>query len=197
MTNRPRQLQILGHAEMRSPWFSSLWTLSTDAGRIAEVQRLGRIYASRARIADGREWLIEPCGAGEVHVLDADAGEVARITRRSWLGRRWDITASSFMYELTSRPAPRHWHIGVGGAPVAELHGSLTSYNRVDIDAQLSLPVETVLLAWHVVARPWEAAAAPRGLVPVPARPPEARLSPAPPPGVRPGGRPRVREEPA
>ena len=181
MANRPRQLQILGHAQMTSPWLSSQWTLRSDAGELARVQRLGRIYASRVRLLDGREWLIEPCGAGEVHVLDEDLNEGARITRRSWLGRRWDITALSFMYELVSDPIPRRWEIGVGGAPIAELRGSPFSYNRIAINAQLNLPIEAVLLAWHVVARPWEAAAAPRGLVPVPKQAPSVRLSPAPP----------------
>lgn len=175
-------MQILGHATMASPWFSSIWTLRNDDAEVARIQRLGRIYASRVRLQDGRQWLIEPCGEGIVHLLDEDLNETARITRRSWLGRRWDITATNFSYELLSRPAPRRWQIGVGGAPIAEIQGSPLSYNRVDIEAQLNLPVEAVLLAWHVVARPWEAAAAPRGLIPVATEPPTIRrISPAPP----------------
>ncbi len=165
-----RRPHILGHAELTSPWFSNQWRLLADTGEIARIVRLGRLYASAVTLADGDQWLIEPCGTGEVRVVEQDLGETARITRRSWLGRRWEIVGRNFLYDLVSLPTPRRWTIGLGGAVITDLKGSLISYNHVDIDAQLNMPVEAILLAWHVVARPWEAIAAPRGLVPA-ARP--------------------------
>ena len=65
-----------------------------------------------------------------------------------------------------SDASPRRWRIEVGGSPLAEIRGSLISYNTVTIDAPLAIPTAVAVLAWHVIARPWEAAAAPRGLVP-------------------------------
>jgi hypothetical protein len=66
-----------------------------------------------------------------------------------------------------SDPRPRRWSIQVGGSKTADIKGSLVSYNRVDVRASIGLPLSALLLAWHVIARPWEAAAEPRGLVPV------------------------------
>ncbi len=58
----------------------------------------------------------------------------------------------------------------VGGSSVAELSGSFVSYNRVRVESNIGVPLIAVLLGWHVIARPWEAAAEPGGLVPAPRR---------------------------
>ena len=105
-------------------------------------------------------------GQSTVSAVDEGQTEVARITRTSWWGRRWEISAQQFSYELISHPRPRRWAFAVGGAPVAELSGSLLSYNRVTVESNIGVPLIAVLLGWHVIARPWEAAAEPRGLVP-------------------------------
>ena len=39
------------------------------------------------------------------------------------------------------------------------LPGSAVNYNRVRFNAPISIPISAGLLAWHVVARPWEAVA--------------------------------------
>lgn len=158
---------VVGSAEMTSRWFSNRWALRQGDRELASVRRLGRIYVSAADLGEGGRLLIEPCGQGTVHAVDAADEEVARIERRSWLGRRWEISGFGFQYELLSDPRPRKWHIAVSNAPIADITGSLASYNHVAIECGLALPVPAVLLAWHVVARPWEAAAEPRGLVPV------------------------------
>ena len=91
--------------------------------------------------------------------------ELARITRTSWFGRRWEITSKRWAYELISDPRPRRWHVTVGGTSVAQITGSLVSYNKVDINAPVGVPILVVALAWHSIARPWEAAAAPFTLI--------------------------------
>ena len=157
---------VAGQAELTSPWFSNRWTLSQQGNVLATLRRMGRIYVSAADIAGAGRILIEPCGQGTVRAVDASGEEIAHIERQSWLGRRWEISGLGYAYELVSDPRPRRWHIGVSNAPVAELSGSLISYNHVTIDTGLALPIPVVLLSWHVIARPWEAAAEPRGLIP-------------------------------
>ena len=72
-----------------------------------------------------------------------------------------------YNYELISDRRPRAWTISLGGSPIADFRGSLVSYNHVRGNSLIAVPMSAVLLAWHVIARPWEAAAEPRGLVPV------------------------------
>jgi hypothetical protein len=61
---------------------------------------------------------------------------------------------------------PRHWTIRVGNEPVGRLFGGLLSYNRLTVEADVGIQVLALVMAWHVLARPWEAAAAPGSLVP-------------------------------
>jgi hypothetical protein len=168
MAARPTQIMLQGSADMVSPLFSSKWTLLSNGAAVAELHRFGRIHVSTVSFRDGSRWLLEPHGHAVVRAVDEPGSEFARITRRSWWGRRWDITGAGYAYELVSHPMPRRWMIAVGGAPVAAISGSLISYNRVRFDMTLGVPVSAVVLAWHVIARPWEAAAAPAGLVPTP-----------------------------
>ena len=83
-----------------------------------------------------------------------------------WWGRRWEISGSGFGCDLTSDPFPRRWTFRLGGAPIGRLAGTMWSYNRLVVEADVSIPVHAVILAWHVLARPWEQAAAPSSLVP-------------------------------
>lgn len=172
--NGARLPMLTGDAVLTSPWFSSRWTLEQQGGRLATLQRLGRIYVSSADLGPHGRMLIEPCGRSTVHCIDAAAGEVARITRQSWIGRRWEIEGFGFAYDLVSDPRPRRWHMAVANAPLATLEGSLVSYNHVKVHANLAVPIPALLLAWHVIARPWEAAAEPRGLIPAKAEPASA-----------------------
>ena len=157
---------ITGTLQLESPWFSNRWLVIQGDRELARVQRHGRLYVSDVMLADGTSWLIEPTGSGVVSAIEESGKEFARIERRSWLGRRWDVTSQQFAYELVSDPRPRQWHFTVGGATAADLSGSLVSYNTVTVDAAIGMPLVAVLLGWHVIARPWEAAAEPRGLVP-------------------------------
>ena len=110
--------------------------------------------------------MLTPTGQSTVTALTEDETEIARVTRTSWWGRHWEISAQQFSYDLISRPRPRRWMFAVGGSSVAELAGSLVSYNRVRVESNIGVPLIAVLLGWHVIARPWEAAAEPGGLVP-------------------------------
>ena len=144
---------------------SNRWRLDSNDGELATLRRLGRLHISRLYLTDGEEAVLVPEERSVVAALDAAGAEQARITRTSWFGRSWEITSKQWAYELVSDPRPRRWQITVGGTSVAQITGSLVSYNRVDIDAPLGLPLLVVALAWHVIARPWEAAAAPTALV--------------------------------
>jgi hypothetical protein len=171
MERRGQQLSIHGTARMTSPWFSPAWRLVDWQGvTVAEMRRYPRMHVSTVHFTDGTAWILEPEGWGVVRALDVERNEVGRVTRQSWMGRRWQITAPQWAYDLVSDPIPRRWHLAVGGATIATISGSLVSYNSVTVATVLAVPAAAVILAWHVIARPWEAAAAPRGLVPAPSR---------------------------
>jgi hypothetical protein len=159
---------VYGTAQLVSPLFSSRWQLVEGDDTVAELQRSGRLHISRIKVPNGEEAVLTPHEQSVVVALDNDGNELARITRRSWLGRRWDIESKRWAYELISHPRPRRWHVAVGGTSVAQIEGSLVSYNRVNIEAPLGVPILVVALGWHVIARPWEAAAAPTTLVAAP-----------------------------
>jgi hypothetical protein len=161
-----------GSGEQVSSWMSSQWRLLQGNEETARLRRFGRMHVSTVTLRDGTRLLIEPYEHSVVRALDENRREVGRVTRRSWLGRRWDITATTFSYELVSHPRPRRWQLRLGQTPVADIRGSLISYNRVRVESFLAIPVVAVVLAWHVIARPWEAAAAPRSLVPAGIIPP-------------------------
>jgi len=162
----PTRRLVQGAATLRSPWFSNRWELFAGGERLAVLERHPRDRTSSVYLGDGARWRLVPSGWGVVRLLE-EGRESARIIRRSWWGRRWDITAVTWAYQLVSDPMPRRWHFAVGHQPVARLSGSPISYNRLTIDADLGLPLEAAVLAWQVVARPWEAAAHPAGLIPV------------------------------
>ena len=96
---------------------------------------------------------------------DPGGEEIARIVRRSWWGRAWEVEAPGFACRLTSDVLPRRWTLRLGSEPVGRIAGGYISYNRVDIETAVAVPVTSLALAWHVIARPWEQAAAPGALV--------------------------------
>ena len=161
MGNRITGDVITGAARMRSKVFSNQWTLEDEAGRVyAHMRRFPRQRMSQVQLADGTRLEIAPHGWG-VHQLIHEGDAIARIERRSWWGRRFEITSPAFGYNLVSRPAPRSWDLAVGEHPVAHLRGSLVSYNRLRIQSDLATPTAAVLLAWQVLCRPWEQGAFP------------------------------------
>lgn len=168
---------VYGNVQLVSPWFSNRWRLMRGGDEVCRLERLGRIYTSIVTFPDGTKWMLDPHGNGVVRAIDREGKEFARVVRRSWLGRRWDLLSQGWNYELASHPRPRSWAIEIGGAPAAEIRGSLVSYNRVNVNAMIGVPVAAVLLGWHVIARPWEAIAEPSGLRAVP-RPDNERDTP-------------------
>ena len=161
---------IYGSARMRSPWFSNRWVLiAADGSTLAHARRHGRIHVSAVEMADGSRLILEPHGNGVVRARD-ESGEVATITRTSWWGRHWEMSSPDFAFDLVSHPVPRRWHLMLGNMAMATISGSPVSYNGVKVDAPIAVPALAVLMAWHVIARPWEAAAEPRALIPVPGR---------------------------
>jgi hypothetical protein len=145
--------------------FSNAWSLTQSGTNLAELERNPRAHTSAALLADGTLLELAPNGWGTVEVR-ADGEMLARIDRRSWSGRRWEISGTGFASELTSDPMPRRWTLRLGGEPIARMAGTLWSYNRLLVNADVAVPVHALILAWHVLARPWEQAAAPRSLVP-------------------------------
>lgn len=175
-----REPVILGSARMRSPLFSNLWVLTADGDELARLRRFPREHLSRGELADGTGITLAPLGWGTVRATSSEGDELGRIDRRSWWGRRWEITAPGFQVELMSRTLPRRWAMTVGGEPIAELAGGMLSYNRLDIFTSLNVPVVATLLAWQVISRPWEAAAYPVSLIPAQRRPAGPEVVPEP-----------------
>ncbi len=161
--NELRIMYMSGEMEMRSPLFSNEWSVRRQDEEIARLRR--RNYTSIVDLARGGRAVMEPVDQGTVHAMFAGR-EVARITRMSWLGRHWEITGPGFTYDLFSQAAPRRWRLTLANGMISEIEGGVGSYNRVKFHNQVAVPLSALLLSWHVVARPWEAAAEPRVLVP-------------------------------
>lgn len=164
---------VYGTAELVSQFGSNKWRLLSNDEEVAHLRREGRLHISRITVPSGEEAVLAPHGQSVVVALADDGEELARITRTSWLGRHWDIASKRWAYELHSDPRPRRWQVMIGGTSVAQISGSLVSYNRVQVEAPLGIPILVLALGWHVIARPWEAAAAPSTLIAAPAPEPE------------------------
>jgi hypothetical protein len=145
--------------------FSHQWTLRCRGEQLAAMRRIPRQHISEIVLDDGIGIRLQPEGWGTVVALEGDK-EWGRIVRRSWWGRRWDLISPTFGYTLTSDLMPRRWTIRVGNEPVGRLQGGLLSYNRLEVQADVAVQVLPLVMAWHVLARPWEAASAPGALVP-------------------------------
>ena len=166
----PPQRMVTGDAELRSTLGSNRWELRQGDAVVAVLRRLPRQRMSLVELADGTQWRIQPEAWGVVVAME-DGIPFARIVRRSWWGRRWTIESQAFSMDLISRPRPRRWDLTIGGAPLAELSGSAISYNRLRVRASVGVPLVAIVLAWQVVVRPWEQAARPVELRPVPVTP--------------------------
>jgi hypothetical protein len=174
----PRVPVVIGDCRFRSVAFSNRWSLEQNDRQLALARRIPSRHVSEVMLADGSVLEIRPQGWGTVVAADEDDGEMGRVVRTSWLGRSWDLSTPSFACRLTSDPLPRRWSLRIGTEPVGRLSGSPLSYNRLRIHADVAVPVVGLLLAWHVLARPWEAAATPVTLVPVRAPRAAYRLHP-------------------
>ena len=172
---------LVGQVRFRSHLLSNQWILEQNGQPIAQVRRLPRHRMSSVRLADGTQWTIEPRGWGAIEIIE-NGTTIARADRKSFVGRLWEISSQGFAFNLVSRRRPRRWYLSVGNEPVAELSGSIASYNRLRIDSAIGVPIAAVLLAWQVVVRPWEAAAFPlRPTLREQLRLPESRGAPPPP----------------
>lgn len=157
---------LAGTARFDSAMFSNEWVLLAADREVARMLRIPTRHTSVVALEGGRRFDIKPEGWGTVVAMEGDQ-ERYRIERRSWLGRRFEVTGSGFAAEVTSDITPRRWTIRVGGEPVGRIAGTLWSYNRIDIHADIAVPVGALALMWHVLARPWEAASAPGVLRPI------------------------------
>lgn len=156
---------VIGEVIFRSLPMSNHWWVGQGDTDLAELRRIPSQHVSEVTFPEGTVYRLEPSGWGTVVAVE-NGEERGRITRRSWWGRAWDLTAVTFGYQLTSDPIPRRWTLRVGNEPVGRLSGTLFSYNLVRAQADVAIPVLALALCWHVLARPWEAAAAPGSLVP-------------------------------
>lgn len=163
---------VAGEVRFLSRPFSNAWRLVHEGEELAVLRRFPTRHTSEVVAWDGSRYRLEPQGWGTVVAVE-DEAERGRITRRSWWGRAWDLASSTFGYALTSDLLPRRWTLRVGNEPIGRLAGTPVSYNRLRIQTDVGVPVLPLVLCWHVLARPWEAAAAPGSLVarPRPQRP--------------------------
>lgn len=162
-----REATVLGSARFDSHMFSNVWVLSNAEGKIARIRRIPSRHLSHG-VLDDLPVEIRPDGWGTVVIEDDAHNELGRIERRSWWGRKWEISGRGFSAELVSDLIPRRWTILLGSQPIGTIAGSPVSYNRLRIDTDLAVPAWALLLIWQVIARPWEAAASPRTLRVVP-----------------------------
>lgn len=153
---------LKGLAQFRSPLFSRTWTLFQGDGILARAHRTVWRRTSKIVIPDGPTWEIAPAGWGNLEVIAGDA-VLARAERQGGLGRTWRIDSPRFGYILSARSmARRRWTIDLGDHPVATLRGAALNFNRLDVDAGIGIPLEVVMVSWHIIVRAWEAAAASR-----------------------------------
>jgi hypothetical protein len=162
----PRPPVVIGDCRFHSVLFSNRWSLERDGRQLALARRVPSRHVSEVVFAEGTRCELRPQGWGTVTAVDDDNTELGRVVRTSWLGRSWDLTTPSFACRLTSDPLPRRWSLRIGTEPVGRLAGSPVSYNRLRVHTDVAVPVVGLMLAWHVLARPWEAASAPVTLVP-------------------------------
>jgi hypothetical protein len=151
---------LRGAATIRSPLFSRTWTVSQGDTMMATAHRAVWRRTSKVVLPDGTSWKIAPAGWGRLEVTSG--GDVLAVAERStWLGRQWSIDSPRFAYMLTARSMfLRRWTIDLGDHPVATLRGGAFSFNRIDVDAGTGIPLEVVMVSWHLIVRAWEAAAA-------------------------------------
>jgi hypothetical protein len=160
---------IVGDARFESRLFSNQWLLLQGDDVVARLFRIPSRHTSELETVDGPAQILEPEAWGTVIARTEDGTEFGRIVRRSWWGRAWEIQSPGFGCTLTSDPLPRRWSLRFGSEPVGRLAGGLITYNSVDLHTDVAVPVTGLALAWHVIARPWEQAAAPGALVARPA----------------------------
>jgi hypothetical protein len=155
---------VIGACRFTSGFLSNRWLLLQGDDILAEMRRVPSRHVSEVLLADGTTYEIRPEQWGTVAAATDDT-ELGRVVRTSWWGRSWDLTGPGFACALTSDPLPRRWSFRIGTEPVGGLRGSPASYNRLTVHTDVAIPVVSLTLAWHVLARPWEAAAAPGALV--------------------------------
>jgi hypothetical protein len=147
---------VIGDCRFESRLFSNRWRLVQRNLAIADLRRMPSRHVTMLHLPDQQPLQLRP----------ARWNEYGRIERQSWWGRRWEISGSGFACALTSDPLPRRWTLRFGSEPVARLSGTPWSYNQLAVSTHVAVPVTVLALAWHVLARPWEAAAAPGALIP-------------------------------
>jgi hypothetical protein len=156
---------VVGDARFRSRLLSNAWTLEQGDAVLARLVRIPSRHTSEVTLSDGTPLELRPEGWGTVAAAFDDDQVWGRILRRSWWGRAWEIEGQGFAIGLTSDPLPRRWSLRIGSQAVGRLAGGVASYNRLDVATDVAVPVPALALAWHVLARPWEQAAAPGTLV--------------------------------
>jgi hypothetical protein len=161
---------VMGEGAFRSLPFSNHWSLIHKGETIAHLRRIPSRHTSEIDLPDGTRLELVPEGWGTVVALE-DGEERSRIERRSWWGRSWEISGPGFGCLMTSDLMPRRWTLRIGNEPAGRLAGTILSYNRLDVQTDVAIPASALALAWHVIARPWEQAAAPGVLVARPALP--------------------------
>ena len=150
---------LVGEAELTSGFMSNQWQLVQRGEVLANALRRPRHCYTTVTLSDGTRWVLQPDGWGVVRAVE-EGVPFARATRDSFWGNRWTLSGVGFSYLLQHDGHwPRRWALTVGYEPAAWLRGSTVNDNRVRISAPISIPTAVGLLAWHVVARPWEAVA--------------------------------------
>jgi hypothetical protein len=139
--------------------FSPRWDFTTEAGEpVATALRDRHRRRSRITGADGTVWDIVHDGWEWIRVMDGDF-EIASAERTTVTGREWSLLCGANQLQLSAESSiGRRWTIGPPGAHLASFTGGPVSYNRLSVVAGAPIPLSSVMLAWQVVVRAWEAA---------------------------------------
>jgi hypothetical protein len=156
---------VLGDCRFESRFLSNHWRLLKGDEVIAEMTRVPARHISVVHLPDGSEQVLRPANWGTVAAFE-QGEERGRIVRASWWGRSWEVATPEFACTLSCDPPPRRWSLRFGSERFGRLSGTLFSYNRMEVHTDLMVPITALALAWHVLARSWELAAAPGQLLP-------------------------------
>ena len=151
---------ISGTVVGTSSRFSPRWSFATEEGDVvATAERDRRRRRSTVTIPDGTRWDIVHDGWDHIRVLAGNA-TVASAERTTFTGREWSLLCGTNQLQLTAESAlGRRWTIGPPGAHLASFNGGSMNYNRISVVTGAPIPLSSVMLAWQVVVRAWEAAA--------------------------------------
>ena len=150
---------VEGALTASSHWMSPVWQFSHEDSPFARAERSTRDRKSVITFSDDTVWELVHDGWKRVKAVEAgtDMGVAERV---DVTGRHWTLECGlTHLHLLADSMWRRAWTIGPPGASLARIHGGRLNYNTIAVDAAAPVPVASVLLAFQIIVRAWEASA--------------------------------------